>query len=178
MADNKPRLYEGMFLINPTAVNSSIAACTKIVQELLDRANATVKSIHKWDDRKLAYPIDGQKRGIYMLAYFETSPDQLNHIERDVSLNDTVMRAMVLRAEHVGETELSLAVDKQKETEAEAALTEDGDSGDSDSGSGSEAETESKSSATAVAEEPAKQEASDDSDGDAKDDDKDDDKND
>ncbi|MBI1375457.1 MAG: 30S ribosomal protein S6 [Phycisphaera sp.] len=158
MADNRPRLYEGMFLINPTAVNSSLTACTETVNEILTRANADIKSIHKWDDRKLAYPIKGQKRGIYMLAYFETAPDQLAHIERDVSLSDIVLRAMVLRAEHVGETELGLAAESQKETEAEAALIASG-----------EAAAVASRTSTAVAE--------DDSDSDDGDDDSDDDSN-
>ena len=162
MADNRPRLYEGMFLINPTAVNSSLAVCTETVREMLNRANATVHSIHKWDDRKLAFPIKGQKRGIYMLAYFDTTPDQVAHIERDVKLYDTVLRALLLRAEHIRETELGLAADRQKDTEAEAALStsEDGE--------------QTQRAATAVAEASDDSDDIDDSD-DSDDDDSDDD---
>lgn len=122
MADDQPRLYEGMFLFNPAAIQSSVATAAGTVKELLDRAGAEIEAVYKWDDRRLAYPINGQKRGLYMLAYFRVRGVQIANIERDVNLSEQIMRCLIIRADHFGETELELARDKQKDTLAAAGL--------------------------------------------------------
>ncbi len=116
------RTYEGLFLFNPAVINSSVAKATEIIQEFLNRANCETLAIAKWDDRKLAYEIKGVKRGLYMLTYFKGSGPAVAHIENDVNLSELVMRCLILRADHVGETELKLAVEAQKDTLALAAL--------------------------------------------------------
>ncbi|MDX1564500.1 MAG: 30S ribosomal protein S6 [Phycisphaeraceae bacterium] len=121
MSDSLP-LYEGMFLFNPAAIGSSIATATEQIQEVLGRADAEVLAIYKWDERKLAYDIKTQKRGLYMLAYFRAEGSKLSGIERDVNLSEQITRVMVLRADHIGEVELKEAQEKSEQTQTEAAM--------------------------------------------------------
>lgn len=132
MSDSKPRLYEGLFLFNAATVGSNIAQATEIVNQLVHRAGGTVEIAYKWDDRKLAYKLEGQKRGLYILAYFNVDGSQVAHIERDVNLSEDVLRCLIIRAEHIGETELQLARDAEKTSQTAAAMQGD-DSEDSDS---------------------------------------------
>ncbi len=122
MSTKEKPLYEAMFLFDPANISSSLATAIETTQQILSRADAEVLSIFKWDDRKLAYDIRTQKRGLYILAYFRTNGEKIASIERDVSLSEQVARAMVLRAEHIGETELNEAIEKQAASLTEAAL--------------------------------------------------------
>jgi small subunit ribosomal protein S6 len=122
MSDETVRLYEGLFLLNPAPIASNLTTATQTVREVLDRAHAEVISISKWDERKLAYEIRGAKRGLYMLAYFRTAGQNVAHIERDVNLSDQILRAMIVRADHIGQTELELAQQEQVKTQAAAKL--------------------------------------------------------
>lgn len=117
MAEPRVYLYEGLFLFNNSVINSSVATATQILKEILARAEAEVISISRWDDRKLAFPVDGQKRGLYLLTYFKVRGTQIPNIERDVNLSDQVLRCLILRAEHVGSAELELAIEAQKTTQ-------------------------------------------------------------
>lgn len=141
MSASKPVLYEGMFLFNSTAVQSSVAAASDVLRQVLDRAEAEVVSMYKWDERKLAYPIKGQKRGLYMLAYFKARGTQIPNIERDVNLSDEILRCMILRGEHIGEAELAEADAKARETRDAAALAEAGEAegGEGEGGEATEA---------------------------------------
>ncbi len=121
MSESQP-LYEGMFLFNPSEIGSSLATATELVQQVLDRANAEVVAIYKWDDRKLAYDIKNQKRGLYMLAYFKADGGKIPGLERDVNLSEQITRVMVLRADHIGEVELKEAQEKSEQTRTEAAM--------------------------------------------------------
>lgn len=114
-------LYEGLFLINQQITSGDLQAALDEVQQILTRAEAEILLVRKWDERKLAYEIKGQKRGLFILAYFRARPSMLANIERDCNLSDAVIRSLVLRAEHIGETELELAR-REDTSRAEARL--------------------------------------------------------
>ena len=62
----------------------------------------------KWSERKLAYEVKGQKRGSFVLVYFRAAHDQITQIDRDCNLSDLVLRNLILKADHIGETELEV----------------------------------------------------------------------
>jgi small subunit ribosomal protein S6 len=117
MPEPRVYLYEGLFLFNNSAINSSVASATQILKDILARAEAEVVSIARWDDRKLAFTVDGQKRGLYLLTYFRARGSQIPNIERDVNLSDEVLRCLILRAEHVGQAELDVSIQNQQTTQ-------------------------------------------------------------
>ena len=75
--------YEAMFLMD-AALATDWTAAEAEVKRILERASAKVLGLKKWDERKLAYPIGQNKRGLYALAFFEASPEKITGIERDV----------------------------------------------------------------------------------------------
>ncbi|MCH2144827.1 MAG: 30S ribosomal protein S6 [Phycisphaerales bacterium] len=100
MTDTPTSTYEGLFLF-PQAVISDMQAAVDHVNSLLDRAGAEVIAMSKWDERRLAYDIKGNKRGVYFLAYFKAAHDKLAGLERDCNLSEQLLRALVTRADHV-----------------------------------------------------------------------------
>lgn len=101
-------VYEAMFLLGPigaTEPEASLNICRKIIE----RHGGQIIVIKKWDERKLAYEIGGQKRGTYILSFFRAPGGAIASIERDVKLSEEVLRVMVLTAEHLNETEMAAA---------------------------------------------------------------------
>ena len=124
MADPTPKLYEGMFLMSQSAISAGLGSAIDTVRGMLDRAEAEVLALSKWEERKLAYPIENQKRGTFLLALFKVKPTQVVNIERDCNLSEDVLRVMMTRADHMGETELSEAL-KAADVSADAAQLEE-----------------------------------------------------
>jgi len=108
MADNTPRLYEGMFLIRQDTA-AELNQAEQQVTKILERSEAALEVLYQWDERRLAYPIDGQKRGVYVLTYFRIAPGAITQIEHDCRLSEQVLRTLIIRADHVGDVELDLA---------------------------------------------------------------------
>lgn len=106
-----PRLYEGLFLLNQHAVAADFPAVIDHVKEFFTRASAELVVLRKWDERRLAYEISGQKRGTFLLTYFNAEGNAVAHIERDVTLSEKVLRCLITRADHIGEIELKEAAD-------------------------------------------------------------------
>lgn len=99
------RYYEGMFLFDPTVAASWENAQQELAR-IMDRAGARVIASGKWDERRLAYEIRGRKRGLYALTYFEAEASKLGDLERDVRLSESILRCLVVRADHLTEDEM------------------------------------------------------------------------
>ncbi len=97
--------YEGMFLFDP-AVTADWDAVQVELNRLMERAEARVLEMHRWDERRLAYEIRGRKRAIYALVFFEASPTKIGPLERDAQLSESVLRCLVLDADHLTDEEI------------------------------------------------------------------------
>lgn len=100
MSEIRIHAYEGLFLF-PQAATGNLQAAVDHIREILARANAEIISLKKWDERRLAYEIQGNKRGVYFLVYFKASTDKLAGIERDCNLSEQLLRTMVTRADQM-----------------------------------------------------------------------------
>jgi small subunit ribosomal protein S6 len=89
-------VYECMFLLDTNKVAGDIAAATKQLHTIFERNHAEVLASRPWDERRLAFPIKGHKKGLYYLTYISTEGVNVVNIERDISLNETIIRAMIL----------------------------------------------------------------------------------
>ena len=109
MAVESPiRLYEGLFILSQSAA-ADLPAAIEFLNEVFKRADAEVLVLRKWDERKLTYTIAGQKRGMYLLAYFKVKSTKLAQIDRDFTLSEKIARHLIINAEFVGEAELEIA---------------------------------------------------------------------
>jgi small subunit ribosomal protein S6 len=52
-----------------------------------------------WDERKLAYPINGHKKGVYWLTYFKMPGANLTALERQCEITDDIIRKLVLKVD-------------------------------------------------------------------------------
>ncbi len=93
------RLYEGMFLVDSAQAAADWEGTLSFINNILQRADAEVVSMRKWQERKLAYDIDHKTRGTYILCYFNASGERIAGIEKDVLLSEKVMRVLILTTE-------------------------------------------------------------------------------
>jgi small subunit ribosomal protein S6 len=104
--------YEAMFLIGPSATAEPEGAIT-LCRGMIERHQGKVLLIKKWDERKLAYEVGAQKRGTYIIAFFTAAGEAVGPIERDVKLNEQILRVMITKADHLNQEEMA-AVEPQK----------------------------------------------------------------
>ena len=112
--------YEAMFLLGQAAA-IDLAGSVGHIKESLTKNGASIVALKKWSDRPLAYPVKKQKRGMYILCYFAAPTDKLAAIERAFNLSETVLRHMVIKADHLSVEEMQ-AADGQVDLMVEANL--------------------------------------------------------
>jgi len=118
------KTYEGMFLVGP---GSDVQAASQPIRNVLERSEADILSIKSWDERRLAYAIGGQRRGLYILTYFKADPLKVHEIEHDCQLSEDILRVLIIRKDKVSADEINAetpATLKQAQALAEAQAAE------------------------------------------------------
>lgn len=117
MSETRVANYEGMFLLAQSA-SMDFAGAVQHIRDILAKGEAEIIALSKWDERRFAFEIKRQKRGVYLLAYFRCATDQVVGIERSCALSETVLRSMVTSAEH-------LTMEEMQSTDAQQALADE-----------------------------------------------------
>jgi small subunit ribosomal protein S6 len=106
-------VYECMFLLDATKVAGDVPAAAKQLHTILERHKAEILASRPWDERRLAYPIDNHKKGLFYLTYFRAEGKALRPIEQDVALNELIIRSLTLKIDpKLVDTMLTLARDE------------------------------------------------------------------
>jgi small subunit ribosomal protein S6 len=92
-------VYECMFLLDTNKVAGDVSAASKQLHGILERNQAELLASRPWDERRLAYPIKGHKKGLYYLTYFRTEGKNVASIERDCALNEMILRSLILHVD-------------------------------------------------------------------------------
>ena len=116
------------------------------IKRILDRADAEIVSIRKWDDRRLAYEIQHVGRGTYILVYFRAEGQYIQGIEKAVQLSEKILRVLILNAEHMTEEDMAKdtpAIKAEKEEKKPAPTKELDEEDDTETEDDFEEESES-----------------------------------
>lgn len=137
--------YEGMFLF-PHSVTSNLQGAVDHIHHLLERAEAEILSLQKWDERRLAYDIKGNRRGVYFLVYFKAPNHKMRQLERDCNISEQLLRYLFLSAENVPSEQIEAADKRDKLSDEIKMRSESGDSGSASGSSDSVVERGSSES--------------------------------
>ena len=89
--------YEAMFLLDSTKTAVSWDDAVQQVHAILTKHEAEIVASRHWDERRLAYAVEGHKKGTYLLTFFRADGSQLQEIEADCRLSDLVLRDLILK---------------------------------------------------------------------------------
>lgn len=97
--------YEALFLFG-AASTVDVDGALKRVESIVTSHEGKVILLRKWDERRLAYEIKKQKRGLYILCFFEGPTTAVEKITRDVNLSEDILRVLVTDASHLSVEEM------------------------------------------------------------------------
>ena len=91
--------YEAVIVYSLAAGEESMTAVKEKIQNLI-AANAELGDVDEWGKRRLAYLIDDEAEGFYVLYNFVSTGDFPAELERVCRITDGVLRALVIRKEN------------------------------------------------------------------------------
>ncbi len=93
------RSYELVFIVNPELEEDDLTAVRERVEGLIERSGGKVTKVEPWGLRRLAYPMQKQWEGQYVLMQLEIEPQGVAELERDLGLVEPILRHLIVRVE-------------------------------------------------------------------------------
>jgi len=125
--------YECLFLLDSTKTSGNIEGARAQLHAMLEKDGAEIVASRPWDDRRLAYPIKGHKKGQYYLIFFRCDSLKMQEMEGDFRLSELILRHLVSNVDPKWENEL-LEVARDDHRLAYQALREEAPEGGGEPG--------------------------------------------
>ncbi|HTQ37416.1 MAG TPA: 30S ribosomal protein S6 [Pirellulales bacterium] len=122
-------VYEGMFILDSNRYARDAAGTVAQIPGAVEQFGGKMLASRLWEERRLAYPIKGHRKGTYWLTYFKLDGDQVGNLTRQFQLNEAVIRNLMLKIDpRIADTMVQHALtgggplaERKPKPEAEAA---------------------------------------------------------
>ena len=88
--------YEVMYIIRPNVDEEGKKAIIEKINNVFVKAASTVSEVKEWGLRELAYEIDGETKGYYVLLNVEATPEAIKEFDRVANIDESVIRHIVI----------------------------------------------------------------------------------
>lgn len=92
-------VYEGMFILDSNRYARDQAGVSGQIPEMIQKLGGEMLASRLWEERRLAYPVDGHRKGTYWLTYFKLDSNQLVHLNRQCQLSESIVRTLFLKVD-------------------------------------------------------------------------------
>ncbi len=92
-------VYETMFILDSNRYARDPNGVSGQIPELIEKLGGEVLVSRLWNEQKLAYPINGQRKGTYWLTYFKLDGTKLSEFNNQLRINETVLRSLTVKVE-------------------------------------------------------------------------------
>ncbi|GAA0190448.1 30S ribosomal protein S6 [Glutamicibacter creatinolyticus] len=93
------RAYELMVLIDPEVDDRTVEPTIEKYLEVIRSAGGSIDNVDIWGRRKMAYEIQKKSEAIYIVVNYKSEPAASSELERQLKLNEQILRHKVTRPE-------------------------------------------------------------------------------
>lgn len=93
------RAYEVMVILDPSLEERTIEPSLDKYLNVIRNDGGTVEKVDVWGRRRLAYEIKKNAEAIYAVISLQATPATVKEFDRQLSLNESILRTKVLRAD-------------------------------------------------------------------------------
>ena len=91
------RNYDIGFIVNPESTEEEVKKITSSITTIIEESKGIIEKLDEWGRKRLVYPIEKHKEGIYVFIYAEMDGTVVEEIERKMKLNEKIIRFIVVR---------------------------------------------------------------------------------
>jgi small subunit ribosomal protein S6 len=94
------RHYEIMIILDPSLEERTVQPSLDQFLTVVTGGGGKVDKVDIWGKRRLSYPIEKKPEGIYAVVDLTAEPATVSELDRQLNLNEGVLRTKVMRPEH------------------------------------------------------------------------------
>ncbi|HEV7932675.1 MAG TPA: 30S ribosomal protein S6 [Actinomadura sp.] len=93
------RRYELMVILDPTVEERAVTPSIDQFLGVVKTDGGSVEKVEVWGRRRLSYDIQKKSEGIYAVIDLTAEPATVKELDRQLNLNETILRTKVIRPE-------------------------------------------------------------------------------
>ena len=93
------RKYEVMVILDPNLEERTVAPSLDAFLNVIKQDGGSINKVDIWGRRRLAYEINRKTEGIYAVLDITSTPTAVAELDRQLNLNESVVRTKVVRPE-------------------------------------------------------------------------------
>ena len=93
------RHYELMVILDPELEERTVAPSLDRFLNVVRKGGGSIENVNIWGRRKLAYEIKKKTEGIYAVVDMQAEPELAKELDRQLNLNEAVLRTKLIRPE-------------------------------------------------------------------------------
>ena len=90
-------VYEGMFILDSNRYGKDPSGVSGKINALVEKLGGEILVSRMWAEQRLAYPINGQRRGTYWLTYFRLESTKMEEMNYACNINDDLLRYLFIK---------------------------------------------------------------------------------
>jgi small subunit ribosomal protein S6 len=110
------RDYELGFILQPEVKEEQTRATMERIEQIVNTYGGQIMRVNQWGRRRLAYPIDHHRDGLYVFIDMVLTPETVSELDRTLKVSEDVLRHLIKKRD-------PKAVQKEREARAAAAAT-------------------------------------------------------
>lgn len=91
------RKYELMLILDPELDDRVVGTTVEKLLKVVPNDGGSVDNVDIWGRRRFAYEIQKKSEGYYVVVDFQAKPETTKELDRQLGLNETVLRTKILR---------------------------------------------------------------------------------
>ena len=93
------RRYELMVILDPDLEERTVAPSLETYLKIIKESGGRVDKLDIWGKRRMAFEIAKKSEGIYAVVDMHCEPASIKELDRQLNLNEAVLRTKVVRPE-------------------------------------------------------------------------------
>ncbi len=90
-------IYENVVIVNPSLSEEDLKSALEKISEQITKSGGEVLKIENWGKRKLAYELNKQRMGFYVMILFKSPTALIKELEYYYKVFDPIMKYMIIR---------------------------------------------------------------------------------
>lgn len=91
------QVYECMFIFDPNRYARDPGGVSSKITQTVEKLGGEVLASRLWIEQRLAYPINGHRKGVYWLTYIKLESTSNSKLNREFQLNENILRHLIMK---------------------------------------------------------------------------------
>jgi small subunit ribosomal protein S6 len=89
--------YESIFIIRPNLTEEEVTKVVEKMKSMVEKSGGTLLQSENWGKRKLAYEVEKEKKGTYVVFRFNGDGKIINALEHNYRMEDAIIKFLTVK---------------------------------------------------------------------------------